>query len=132
MLNLISECNTMNINLNHQSGTEEHFLTADQRPSQNPCDCDPDCLYEPPVVFDGETDMTVTSVTNGGPAIGNEVKVTVLPPGEAEGARDMQHWSFRRMRGKSGLPMSRKERRKRKPKLDPADRWLAKHDPRRR
>lgn len=31
------------------------------------------------------------------------VKVTVLPPGEAVGARDLQRWGNRRALGRSGL-----------------------------
>ena len=38
-----------------------------------------------------------------------EVKVTVLPPGEALGARDTLHWSLRRMNGQSGVPRGRKK-----------------------
>jgi hypothetical protein len=60
------------------------------------------------------------------------VKVTVCPPGEAMGARDLTTWSLRRAEGKSGVrtEMSRskwkkfKNRQKRK-NMDAADRWLA-------
>jgi hypothetical protein len=59
-------------------------------------------------------------------------KVTICPSGEALGARDLQHWASRRSAGRSGVPSSRKERKaaakRERPKLDAADRWLAKHD----
>ena len=60
-------------------------------------------------------------------AAGSDVKVTVLPPGETLGARDLQRWSLRRMNGQAGVPLTRKERDwlNEKPKLDLADRWLA-------
>lgn len=51
------------------------------------------------------------------------VKITKLPPGEAEGARDLRDWGHRRQLGRSGV---RKE--KTKAQLDMADRWLAQHD----
>jgi hypothetical protein len=58
-----------------------------------------------------------------------------LPPGEALGARDLQHWAARRNVGHSGVRASRREwktlARWSKPKLDAADRWLANHDRRR-
>jgi hypothetical protein len=34
------------------------------------------------------------------------VKITKLPPGEAEGARDLQTWAFRRSTGRSGVPLN--------------------------
>ena len=67
--------------------------------------------------------------TDRGAAIGNEVKVTVtvLPPGEALGARDLQHWSKRRLKGQAGMPLTSRERKllKKKTRRDAADRWLA-------
>ena len=49
------------------------------------------------------------------------VKVTICPPGEAIGARDLQEWAGRRAVGKSGVPdkelrksVSREERKRRK------------------
>jgi hypothetical protein len=60
------------------------------------------------------------------------VKVTICPPGEAIGARDLQRWASRRSAGRGGLAMTRGEREKleqwTKPKKDAADRWLAKHE----
>ena len=44
-------------------------------------------------------------------ATGNEVRVTVLPPGEAFGARDLQHWSKRRLKGQAGMPLTSRERK---------------------
>jgi hypothetical protein len=60
-------------------------------------------------------------------------KVTVLPPGEAVGARDLQRWASRRSAGRSGSGMSRQDFKrleawKPRPKLDAADRWLERHD----
>jgi len=54
------------------------------------------------------------------------VKITKLPPGEALGARDMQHWAERRMKGQSGVPPTRQELKRlgKTRKLDAADRWL--------
>lgn len=52
----------------------------------------------------------------------SDVKVTVLPPGEAIGARDLQQWSHNRRLGRSGVSMPRE-----KPKKDAADRWLERH-----
>jgi hypothetical protein len=65
--------------------------------------------------------------TDRGSAIGNEVKVTVLPPGEACGARDLQRWSKQRLKGQAGVPLTSRERKllKKKPRRDAADRWLA-------
>jgi hypothetical protein len=48
--------------------------------------------------------------TDRGSAIGNEVKVTVLPPGEACGARDLQRWSKQRLKGQAGVPLTSRER----------------------
>jgi len=50
-------------------------------------------------------------------------RFTKLPPGEAEGARDLATWSSRRKIGRSGVGGPREE-----PKPDAADRWLAKRD----
>lgn len=36
-------------------------------------------------------------------------KVTSLPPGEAVGYNDMQTWSHRRSKGRSGVPEKRKK-----------------------
>jgi hypothetical protein len=59
----------------------------------------------------------------------DEPKVTILPPGEALGARDLQLWAQRRTAGRSGVWSSRKERKSaakfERLKLDGADRWLA-------
>jgi len=65
--------------------------------------------------------------TDRGSTVGNEVKVTMLPPGEAFGARDLQRWSKRRLIGQASLPLTSKERKllKKKPGRDAADRWLA-------
>jgi hypothetical protein len=38
------------------------------------------------------------------------LEVKVLPPGEAEGARDLQRWANRRAGGRSGVPMTKMER----------------------
>jgi hypothetical protein len=66
----------------------------------------------------------------------DDVKVTKCPPGEATGARDLQNWSRQRVVGGSGVNTSRREWKKlqrwEKPKLDAADRWLARHDPKKR
>ena len=55
----------------------------------------------------------------------NEPRIRKCPDGEALGARDLQRWSF-------GERPSREERKQlakwNKPKLDAADRWLAKHN----
>jgi hypothetical protein len=51
------------------------------------------------------------------------MKITKFPPGEAQGARDLQTWSSRRAAGRTGVPCARDE-----PKPDAADRWLAKHE----
>jgi hypothetical protein len=49
----------------------------------------------------------------------SDVKVTVCPPGEAIGARDLQRWAHNRKLGRSGV-----KAQKEKPKKDAADRWL--------
>ena len=63
-------------------------------------------------------------------------EIQKLPPGEALGARDLQQWSHNRAKGRSGVRPSRKERKRlakwEKPKLDAADRWLAKHEAQRK
>ncbi len=64
----------------------------------------------------------------------DDVKVTKCPPAEALGARDLQIWSRQRSAGRAGVDMDRKDRKQlkrwqTKPKLDAADRWLARHDP---
>jgi hypothetical protein len=56
------------------------------------------------------------------------VKITKLPPGEAIGARVLQDWAHRRLAGRSGMRMSRKERKvaaKRTEAEDATARWLA-------
>lgn len=62
----------------------------------------------------------------------SDVKVTICPPGEALGARDLQRWSRNRAGGRGGVPTSARDRKMlkgwSKPKLDRADRWLAKHE----
>jgi hypothetical protein len=53
------------------------------------------------------------------------VKVTVCPPGEALGARDLQQWASRRSAGLSGTFVSKSERKqKQKRREDRADHWL--------
>lgn len=42
----------------------------------------------------------------------DEVKVTVLPPGRAVGAGDLQAWALRRSAGEWGVPETKKEKRK--------------------
>jgi hypothetical protein len=63
----------------------------------------------------------------------SEVKVTLLPPGEALGARDLQRWALRRVKGQSGVRPNRRERKAlaewKKQKFDAADRWLARREP---
>ena len=36
--------------------------------------------------------------------LSQDVAVTKLPPGKAEGADDLAHWAHRRATGKSGVP----------------------------
>jgi hypothetical protein len=64
----------------------------------------------------------------------DDVKVTYCPPGEAIGARDLQRWSTNRMRGRGGVPTSKRERKKlerwAKPRKDAADRWLERREKR--
>jgi hypothetical protein len=66
----------------------------------------------------------------------DDVKVTKCPPEEALGARDLQLWAQRRAAGRSGVQSSRKERKSaakfERLKLDGADRWLAKHNAKKR
>jgi hypothetical protein len=66
----------------------------------------------------------------------DEPKVTICPPGEALGARDLQLWAQRRTARRSGVWSSRKERKSaakfERLKLDGADRWLAKHNAKKR
>lgn len=56
------------------------------------------------------------------------IKITKLPPGEAMGARDLQNWAHRRLAGRSGMRMTRKEKKVAKARSDDEDstaRWLA-------
>jgi hypothetical protein len=39
------------------------------------------------------------------------VKITRCPPGEAMGARDLQRWAHQRLRGRSGVPLTRKQKK---------------------
>ncbi len=65
--------------------------------------------------------------------IPSKVEVTILPPGEAEGARDLDDWAVRRKGGQSGVSVSRKERgRLKSSTYDRADRWITRHDKTRR
>ena len=64
------------------------------------------------------------------------VEITRLPPGEALGARDLQGWAHQRSAGRAGVNTTREEWKrlkqwKPKPKFDAADRWLARHAPKR-
>jgi hypothetical protein len=53
------------------------------------------------------------------------MKITKLPPGEAEGARDLQTWASRRSTGWSGVPLNRKDFKQRQWKRrDRAQRYL--------
>jgi len=55
------------------------------------------------------------------------VEVKKLPPGKALGADDLQHWAHQRMRGRSGVPKSKSERRlakKRAEREDATAFWL--------
>ena len=122
MVNLITKCNAVNDIVNHQSGTEAHSLAADQWQAS------PDTqrkIDEP---------VSSSSVTDEGLEIFNGIEVTKLPAGEAYGARDMQKWSLRRMKGQSGVPEIRKKRKQltKRSKPGAADRWLAKHKQKRR
>lgn len=54
------------------------------------------------------------------------VEIKKLPPGKAQGADDLHYWAKRRLGGKCGV--GEKDQTKRK--LDKADKWLARHDPR--
>jgi hypothetical protein len=60
------------------------------------------------------------------------VRITKCPPGTALGARDLHRWSLNRARGRSGVSTPKRERKllkqHSKPKLDAADRWLARYD----
>jgi hypothetical protein len=61
-----------------------------------------------------------------------KLRVRKCQDGKALGADDLHWWSMRRNAGRSGVTTSRKERNHlakwSEPKLDVADRWLAKHD----
>jgi hypothetical protein len=53
-----------------------------------------------------------------GEIMNNEVKVTKCPPGEAEGARDLQTWSMQRTLGSRGFIVEgRREKKRGKRKL---------------
>src|SRR5271163_3491615 len=57
MLNLINECDKINVSLNNYSGTKERLPTAEQRlPNQNADDDDFSIFAEPPVKFDSEAE----------------------------------------------------------------------------
>jgi len=53
------------------------------------------------------------------------MRITKLPLGEAEGARDLQTWASQRSAGRAGVPLNRKERKARDwRQRDRAQRWL--------
>ena len=59
MSNLINECDRLNVSLNSYSGSEEHFVTAEERlAAQNTSDGDPSTFLEPPVEFDNEAEAS--------------------------------------------------------------------------
>jgi len=56
------------------------------------------------------------------------IKITKLPPGEALGARDLQNWAMQRLRGRSGIPKTRREKKVAKARSEDEDataKWLA-------
>jgi hypothetical protein len=56
------------------------------------------------------------------------IRITKLPPGEALGARDLQNWAHRRLAGRSGVRLTRKEKKvaaARSEAQDATARWLA-------
>jgi hypothetical protein len=56
-----------------------------------------------------------------------EAKITRLPPGEALGARDLEHWASRRLAGRAGMPMSKMKRElaaQKRERDDPVAFWL--------
>jgi hypothetical protein len=55
------------------------------------------------------------------------IKITKCPPGEALGARDLQRWAAQRLKGGSGVPLSKRERKLAKKRAEDEDataRWL--------
>lgn len=68
------------------------------------------------------------------------VEIKKLPPGEAEGARDLQTWGHRRLAGRSGLRKDKPKKDKRGIVVDrleiedkkDAARWLRAHGYKRR
>jgi len=58
----------------------------------------------------------------------SDVKITKLPPGKALGADDLRRWAHQRLRGRSGVPMTKREKKlagKHDEPKDAAARWLA-------
>jgi hypothetical protein len=56
------------------------------------------------------------------------VKITRLPPGVALGADDLQRWAHRRLAGRSGMRLTRKERKVAAARSEDGDataKWLA-------
>lgn len=56
------------------------------------------------------------------------VRITKCPPGKALGADDLQRWAHQRLRGRSGVPLTRKEKKlaaARSEAEDATARWLA-------
>jgi hypothetical protein len=56
------------------------------------------------------------------------IKITKLPPGKAIGADDLQRWAHQRLRGRSGVPLSKRERKiaaARSEDEDATAKWLA-------
>jgi hypothetical protein len=56
MTSLIHNFCTTNITPALHRGTEKHLTGNQCLPEQNPCNGEPDCLWEAPVVFDEEAE----------------------------------------------------------------------------